>query len=344
MKKQILLFCFLFFALFTYAQDIKISGVVSSADDGEPLIGATVQVKGNPALGVATDVNGSYIISVPSGSVLQFSYVGHETAEKKADRAGAINIALASESHVLNEVVAIGYGVMKKSDLTGAVTTVDADKLTKTPAASLANALQGQAAGVTINSNSGQPGAAPEVRIRGVGTVNGASPIYVVDGVIVDDITFLSPNDIESTEILKDASATAIYGSRGANGVIIVTTRSGNTNEKTRVTLDAYVGVQQRWNKLDVMDARQFADTKIAINGTASEKNTTLNRASTNGSLHSCSEPQNTIRPFTIRTKTRQDSIILQSTPTGRMKCSKMLSYKTTTFLSTVAAKRRHIR
>lgn len=272
MKKQILLFCFLFFALFTYAQDIKISGVVSSADDGEPLIGATVQVKGNPALGVATDVNGSYIISVPSGSVLQFSYVGHETAEKKADRAGAINIALASESHVLNEVVAIGYGVMKKSDLTGAVTTVDADKLTKTPAASLANALQGQAAGVTINSNSGQPGAAPEVRIRGVGTVNGASPIYVVDGVIVDDITFLSPNDIESTEILKDASATAIYGSRGANGVIIVTTRSGNTNEKTRVTLDAYVGVQQRWNKLDVMDARQFADTKIAINGTASEK------------------------------------------------------------------------
>lgn len=133
MKKQILLFCFLFFALFTYAQDIKISGVVSSADDGEPLIGATVQVKGNPALGVATDVNGSYIISVPSGSVLQFSYVGHETAEKKADRAGAINIALASESHVLNEVVAIGYGVMKKSDLTGAVTTVDADKLTKTP-------------------------------------------------------------------------------------------------------------------------------------------------------------------------------------------------------------------
>ena len=134
---------------------------------------------------------------------------------------------LPSESHVLNEVVAIGYGVMKKSDLTGSVTTVAADKLTKTPAASLANALQGQAAGVTINSNSGQPGAAPEVRIRGVGTVNGASPIYVVDGIIVDDITFLSPNDIESTEILKDASATAIYGSRGANGVIIVTTRTG---------------------------------------------------------------------------------------------------------------------
>ena len=121
---------------------------------------------------------------------------------------------------MLNEVVAIGYGVMKKSDLTGSVTSVDADKLKKTPASNLANALQGQAAGVTINSNSGQPGAAPEVRIRGVGTVNGASPIYVVDGVIVDDISFLSPNDIQSTEVLKDASATAIYGSRGPKGCL----------------------------------------------------------------------------------------------------------------------------
>ena len=125
---------------------------------------------------------------------------------------------------------------------------------------------------MTINSNSGQPGAAPEVRIRGVGTVNGASPIYVVDGIIVDDITFLSPNDIESTEILKDASATAIYGSRGANGVIIVTTRTGKKGERTRVSLDAYVGLQQRWRKLDVMSAQDFAATKVAINGTASEK------------------------------------------------------------------------
>lgn len=272
MRKQILLFCLLFSAALAYAQDVRISGVVTSADDGEPLIGATVAVKGNSAVGVATDFDGNYTITVPAGTTLQYTYVGHEAQERKVTKDATVNVMLSAESHVLNEVVAVGYGVMKKSDLTGAVTTVSADKLTKTPAASLANALQGQAAGVTINSNSGQPGAAPEVRIRGVGTVNGASPIYVVDGVIVDDITFLSPNDIESTEILKDASATAIYGSRGANGVIIVTTRGGKTNEKTRVTLDAYVGVQQRWRKLDVMGAQQFADTKIAINGTTSEK------------------------------------------------------------------------
>ena len=272
MKKQILLFCFLFFAAIGFAENVNITGVVTSSEDNEPLIGASVQVKGNATLGVATDFDGRYTISVPAGSTLQYSFVGCTTQEKKVSQSGTVNVVLASDSHMLNEVVAIGYGVMKKSDLTGSVATVSSDKLTKTPASNLANALQGQAAGVTINNNSGQPGAAPEVRIRGVGTVNGASPIYVVDGIIVDDISFLSPNDIESTEILKDASATAIYGSRGANGVIIVTTRSGAKDEKTRVTLDAYVGVQKRWRKLDVMNAKDFADTRIAINGTGSEK------------------------------------------------------------------------
>ena len=272
MKRVTLSICILLMAMIAYAQDINISGVVTSSDDGEPLIGASIQVKGKASVGTATDFDGNYNLTVPAGSVLQFSYVGHTTIEKKVAQSQTLNVVLPSESHVLNEVVAIGYGVMKKSDLTGSVTTVAADKLTKTPAASLANALQGQAAGVTINSNSGQPGAAPEVRIRGVGTVNGASPIYVVDGIIVDDITFLSPNDIESTEILKDASATAIYGSRGANGVIIVTTRTGKKGERTRVSLDAYVGLQQRWRKLDVMSAQDFAATKVAINGTASEK------------------------------------------------------------------------
>ena len=232
MKKQILLFCFLFFAMIGFAENVNITGVVTSAEDGEPLIGASVQVKGNPSQGVATDIDGNYTISVPAGATLQYSFVGCKTQERTVVKSGTYNIVLASDSHMLNEVVAIGYGVMKKSDLTGSVTSVDADKLKKTPASNLANALQGQAAGVTINSNSGQPGAAPEVRIRGVGTVNGASPIYVVDGVIVDDISFLSPNDIQSTEVLKDASATAIYGSRGANGVIIVTTRNGATDEE----------------------------------------------------------------------------------------------------------------
>ncbi len=270
--KQILTFVFLLFAIVGYSQTLKVTGVVTSAEDGMPLPGVPVQVKGNPSAGVATDIDGNYTVNVESGSTLVFSYVGCKSQEHKITKSMNLDVVLEAEANVLQEVVAVGYGTMKKSDLTGSVTSVAADKLKKTPAASLANALQGQAAGVTVNSNSGQPGAAPEVRIRGVGTVNGASPIYVVDGVIVDDITFLSPNDIESTEILKDASATAIYGSRGANGVIIVTTRGGKVNQKTRVTLDAYVGVQQRWRKLDVMNAHEFADALIAINGTTSEK------------------------------------------------------------------------
>ncbi len=272
MNKKILCLCFLLFASIGIAQNLKVQGTVTQAEDGEPLVGAPVLVKGNPSLSVTTDIDGNYIINVPMGKTLVFSYIGCKPIEKVINESQQLNVQLTAESHMLDEVVAIGYGTMKKSDLTGAVSTISSDKLQKTPAASLANALQGQAAGVSVNSNTGQPGAAPEVRIRGVGTINGASPIYVVDGVIVEDISFLSPNDIEHTEVLKDASATAIYGSRGANGVIIVTTRGGKVNKKTNITLDAYIGLQQRYRKLDVMNAKQFADTYVAINGNKSSR------------------------------------------------------------------------
>lgn len=245
---------------------VNVTGTVSDAADGEALIGATIQVKEQRSKGVATDIDGHYSIEVQPGQTLIFSYVGYTPVERRISAAGPVNVSLESTATMLDEVVAIGYGTVKKSDLTGAVSTVGSDKLTKTPAASLANALQGQAAGVTVNSLTGRPGASAEVRIRGVGTVNGASPIYVVDGVITDDISFLSPNDIERTEILKDASATAIYGSRGANGVIIVTTKSGHRDQNARITFDGYIGVQQRWKKIDVMNAKEFADAYININ------------------------------------------------------------------------------
>ena len=271
MRKQILAIILTLSSMTLLAQNLNVTGVVVSEEDGEPLVGVSVLVKENPSIGVATDLDGKYSINVPKGKTLRFSYVGCETQEHRIENSGVIDVKLSSETNVLDEVVAIGYGTVKKSDLTGAVSSVSADKLTKTPASNLANALQGQAAGVTVNSLSGRPGAAPEVRIRGVGTVNGASPIYVVDGVITDDITFLSPNDIERTEILKDASATAIYGSRGANGVIIVTTKTGK-NKDARITFDAYVGWQMRYKKLDVMKSKQFADTYVAINGNKSMK------------------------------------------------------------------------
>lgn len=272
MRKQILTMILLFWAAIATAQNLKVTGVVTSAEDSEPLIGVSVQVKENPSNGVATDIDGQYTITVAAGQTLRFSYVGCQTVERKITAGGQLDIVMEPETNMLQEVVAIGYGTMKKSDLTGSVTSIAGDNLKKTPASSLANALQGQAAGVTVNSLSGRPGAQAEVRIRGVGTVNGASPIYVVDGVITEDISFLSPSDIANTEILKDASATAIYGSRGANGVVIVTTKNGGKDQDARISFDAYVGWQSRIKKLDVMNAKEFADTYVAINSTASGK------------------------------------------------------------------------
>ena len=258
-------------ALTGYAQSATVSGIVKGSDDGEPLIGVSVTVKGGSA-GTMTDIDGHYTITVTDNSTLTYSYVGYESQERKIKGSQTIDITLDPASDMLDDLVVVGYGMVKKSDLTGSVASVNSDKLTKTPAASLSNALQGQVAGVTVNSLTGRPGAGAEVRIRGVGTVNGSSPIYVVDGVIADNIDFLSPNDIEHLEVLKDASATAIYGSRGANGVIIVTTRGGALSQPTHVTFSGYIGAQHRWKKLDVMNAREYADAYVAINGNAAAK------------------------------------------------------------------------
>ncbi|MDE6166075.1 MAG: TonB-dependent receptor plug domain-containing protein, partial [Muribaculaceae bacterium] len=212
MNKALLTFIFTMITLSAWAQSFTVTGTVTSSDDGEPLAGATVKVKGKSVM-TAADIDGNYSITVPGKeAVLEFTYIGYDAAERRVTKAGVVDVVMQPNADLLDEVVVIGYGSVRKSDLTGSVASVNADKLTKTPAASLSNALQGQVAGVTVNSLTGRPGAGAEVRIRGVGTVNGASPIYVVDGVIADDIDFLSPNDIEHIEVLKDASATAIYG------------------------------------------------------------------------------------------------------------------------------------
>lgn len=254
-----------------YAQSITVTGNVISAEDYYPLIGVNVVVKNGDGVGTITDFDGNFTINVEKGSTLAFSYIGYTPIERKITSETPLEITLESNAIVLNEVVAVGYGTMKKSDLTGAVTSVKASDLQKTPAAGLDQALQGRAAGVTVNANSGQPGAAAEVRIRGIGTVNDSSPIYVVDGVIVSDIMFLNPSDIESTEILKDASSTAIYGSRGANGVILVTTKKGSNTGKANITFNGYVGVQNAWKQLDLMGAQEFAATIVSMKGLASE-------------------------------------------------------------------------
>lgn len=250
--------------MYAGAQNIKIHGTVVAASDGEPLPGVTVSIQGTN-IATVTDVDGKYTINAKSKGQLKFSYIGFKTTLKPFSNSTNVDIKLDDDSNMLDEVVAIGYGSLKKSDLTGAVSVINADNLKKTPAASVDQALQGRAAGVTVNASSGQPGAAASVRIRGIGTVNDSSPIYVVDGVITNDISFLSPSDIESTEILKDASSTAIYGSRGANGVILITTKKGEKGHST-ISFDMYYGVQNRWKKLDLMSKDDFIKTYISMN------------------------------------------------------------------------------
>ncbi|MCW3785774.1 SusC/RagA family TonB-linked outer membrane protein [Plebeiibacterium sediminum] len=247
----------------------SVSGNVKGEEDNEPIIGANVFVKGT-TIGTVTDMDGNFTLKVEPNSIVVISMIGFQNVEKQIKVPNDyLAIVLKLDNYVLDEIVSVGYGTMKKSDLTGAVASIKSKELQKTPAAGLDQALQGKVAGVTVNANSGQPGEAAVVRIRGIGTVNNSSPIYVVDGMIVQDISFLSPNDIESTEVLKDASSTAIYGSRGANGVILIKTKKGEKG-KSRVSVSSYTGVQNRWNKLDLMKRDEFAETLMKLNPKAS--------------------------------------------------------------------------
>ena len=268
MKKTLsLLLTFVFTALVS-AQSLQVAGVVTSSDEGLPMTGVSVMVLGVNGVGTITDIDGKYTIKVLKGKSIVFSYIGYLPQTKQINSSTTINVVLQANTKMLDEVVAIGYGSMKKSDLTGAVSSVSADKLKKTPVSSLDLALQGRVSGVTVNANSGQPGAAASVYIRGIGSPNGGTgPLYVVDGVIVGNISYLSPSDISSLEVLKDASSTAIYGSRGANGVILVTTKKGTDSPKANISVDTYFGVQNRWRKIDLMKRDEFAQIKTTLDG-----------------------------------------------------------------------------
>ena len=265
MKQRIyLLAVMVLTTLSVMAQGLTVTGVVMAQDEPDPVIGANVMVKGTTS-GTITDFDGNFSIQAKVGDVLQVSFMGYKPQDVKVTSAGPLKITLVPDNVQLQEVVAIGYGTMKKSDLTGSVASVSADDLLKAPVAGIDQALQGRAAGVTVVSNSGQPGEAATIRIRGIGSaLGGNDPLYVVDGVITGDIKWLSPSDIKSMEILKDASAAAIYGSRGANGVILITTKSGGDG-KVNINFDAYWGFQNRWKKMDVLSSRDFAETELRI-------------------------------------------------------------------------------
>ena len=241
-------------------QTIKVSGQVVD-QDGEPLIGATVKVKGAQG-GTITDFNGNFTIEASSNAVLVVSYVGYKDREVAVrGRAALEPIQMESDSQILDQVVVVGYGTQKKADLTGSVSIVNADELKRVSHSNISSMLEGKVAGVQITSD-GQPGADPSVKIRGLGTFGDTSPLYVIDGVPMGtSIRDFSPNDIETIQVLKDASAGAIYGSRAANGVVIITTKGGKKDQPLKVDYKGYFGVD--WipkGEYDVMNADQYSN------------------------------------------------------------------------------------
>jgi TonB-linked SusC/RagA family outer membrane protein len=225
---------------------VDITGKVTN-DKGEPVAGASILVKGSKT-GTSSDENGNFRLQLTSDQqVLVISSIGFETKEVRVPESGTLSIVLTrKDDTAIEDVVVVGFGTQKKTDLTGAVSTVSADKVNQGVNQSLSHALQGRASGVTVIQNSGEPGAGVEIRIRGAGSINDNSPLYVVDGVI-SSISTLNPADIENISILKDAASAAIYGSRGANGVVIVTTKKGKRDQKTNVTINTTQGLQKAW-------------------------------------------------------------------------------------------------
>ncbi|MBD3615064.1 MAG: TonB-dependent receptor [Gracilimonas sp.] len=238
----------------------EVSGTVVDAETGETLPAVNIQVK-NTTRGTTTDREGNFTIRLePGQTVLVFSFVGFKTREVNVEGETEIRVELQPDVGELDELVVIGYGAVRKRDMTGSVGQLSSDDIGKITTLNAEQSLQGKISGVQITTTSGAPGASAAVRIRGVGTFNNSSPIYVVDGVILNDISFLNPSDIASMEVLKDASATAIYGSRGANGVILVQTKSGaGTTGGPIVTVSAEGGIQQVERQIDLLEGREFA-------------------------------------------------------------------------------------
>lgn len=248
-------------ALSGWAQSATVSGTITEADTGEPLIGATIVEQGTTN-GTVTDLDGRFQMTASSpDAILEVSYIGFQTQVIPLNGRTRLDIVLELDMQQLDEIVVVGYGSVRKSDLTGSVSSIKSEDLVKIPASNPLQALQGKVAGVQVNNFSGAPGAAPTVRVRGVGTFNNNNPVYVVDGVILDDIGFINASDIASMEVLKDASATAIYGSRGANGVIMITTKRGKKGQQKPIyNASAEWSVQTLQKQIDLLNGKQFAE------------------------------------------------------------------------------------
>lgn len=252
--RQWVFLLFLFFSLGATAQQ-TVRGVVKDAT-GETLPGVSI-VETGTTNGTISDFDGSYEVTIADGGTLTFTYVGYASQTISPDGSGDLNITLQTDSEVLDEVVVVGYGSQRKAEITGAVSSVGGDEISALPVTSVEQGLQGRAAGVTVINN-GAPGTDPTVRIRGLGTINNNNPLYVIDGVIASGIGDLNPLDIESIEILKDASTAAVYGAKGSNGVVIVTTKDGRRDGGNQVSFNSYVGTQWTDQRFDVLNTDQY--------------------------------------------------------------------------------------
>jgi len=286
MKRIFSVLPLLFLAVLVMGQEKEVTGTVTSTEDGLPVIGATILIKGTTS-GTATDVDGNYSLRVPGDdAVLVFSYTGLQTQEVTVGDRTEVNVVMESSISILDEVVVTGYGSQGRRVLTSAVSSVGAEEIENLPTPNVDQMLQGRAAGVQITSNSGTPGGGMFVRVRGTTSITaGSDPLYVVDGIpiqalplqaeniggqVTSPLADLNPADIESIEVLKDASATAIYGARAANGVVIITTKRGSRSQDARVTLNSYYGIQNYWNdpQDQLVNAQQFEElqNEAAVN------------------------------------------------------------------------------
>lgn len=252
------------------AQSYTIKGKVVSKTNDEPLIGVSILQKGTTN-GVVTDIDGNYVLQIQGGeATLVFSYIGMQKQELKVNsRTGVLNVVMLDDSQMMDDVVVVAYGVRKKGTIAGSVSTVKGDKFENVPAASFDQALQGQAAGLQVISNSGEPSATASFQIRGVNSINaGVTPLFILDGITVsaDDFSALNPSDIESVSVLKDASSTSIYGARAANGVVVITTKRGKMGEKGHITARAQYGISKlAYGKWDQMNTTERLDYEEEI-------------------------------------------------------------------------------
>ncbi len=262
MKKRLLLLLFLTSLLggnILLAQNLQVRGTITDLQTGDGLPGASVVVQGT-TIGAITDIDGKYSIEVPSNeSVLVFSFVGYVSESIPVNGQTVIDMKLSPDIKKLDEVVVIGYGVQKKKLTTGANLNVKGETIQALKTTNAMDALKGITPGVNITQTNAQPGAKTKVNIRGIGTTGNSEPLYLVDGVIQGNIDYLSPSDIESIDVLKDAASAAIYGSKGANGVVLVTTKQGRRNMKAQITYDGYWGLQNVYKMPDLLNAKEYA-------------------------------------------------------------------------------------